>query len=152
MKTPTRTCKKCGSTYLLTREFFYFDKSVKSGFKGICKFCSMKYKNAYNKLPEVNKKAKEKRKIYYYNPDNREKIRVSQKKTKDKLRLNPEYVEKCRIRSRNATLNLEDRYIRQIICEKNPLLSASDIPQEIIEIKRKQLKLKRDVKKQHQQG
>lgn len=43
--------------------------------------------------------------------------------------------------------NLSDSYIRECIVNNNRLLSAKDIPQQLVEIKRKQLKLYRDAKK-----
>ena len=49
--------------------------------------------------------------------------------------------------SKKQTKNLASRYIKQVLTQKEELLSASDIPLELIELKRKQLKLKRDAKK-----
>lgn len=37
--TPKKTCTKCGSTYPITTEYWYKDKSQKSGFQSHCKKC-----------------------------------------------------------------------------------------------------------------
>ena len=36
---PQRTCKKCGNEYPLTREYFYRDKTKKTGYDSWCKNC-----------------------------------------------------------------------------------------------------------------
>tara|TARA_R110001592_G_scaffold316357_2_gene592760 strand:- start:4528 stop:4875 length:348 start_codon:yes stop_codon:yes gene_type:complete len=84
------------------------------------------------------------KRIYYLR--NREKLLLQNKKW-NKANLNKEK-ERLRTReiSKKAKDNLEDSYIIKILIQKNSALeklSTKEIPQELIELKRKQLKLYR---------
>lgn len=46
----TKTCTKCGETYSATKEFFYVDRSKRSGLRPICKPCAREVKRAYDEL------------------------------------------------------------------------------------------------------
>lgn len=48
--------------------------------------------------------------------------------------------------AKNYRNNLDDSYIRDLLVGKSELLSAKDIPQSLVEIKRAELRIKRQIK------
>jgi hypothetical protein len=59
---------------------------------------------------------------------------------------NPKYKERMANSAKKYALELTDAHVRKIITNKSGGLLAKDIPQELIELKRKQLLLKRKIK------
>lgn len=183
METQTRTCKKCGNTYPLTEEYFHKLNVVKSGFRARCKNCMREHWNNYYSSPSGNESAKKRkqkyrdshkeqikehnlkvrklygdkykataRKKYAENKEYRQKQLNYVKAYRDSHKDLPEYIEKIREKARISTATLSDSYIKLVIVGKTDL-SFRDIPQDLIEIKRKQLKIYRNVKaKQHRQN
>ena len=65
----------------------------------------------------------------------------------------PKYREQSRLRARDIAARLTDGYVKVQLTVNQENLTVKDIPQDLIELKRKQLKLYRDVKKkQHRQS
>ena len=116
----------------------------------------------YNARPEIKKRRaeyfqnnKEKRKIwikkYYYK--NHEKFleyhknyRIKNKDHIDKYTKEyyqqPHVKEKMKLKGRKVVESLTDSYVRSMIIGKSPL-TAKDIPQSLVEVKRLQLQIKR---------
>lgn len=97
------------------------------------------YKRAKEKNPNLCKdyyikysvNIKERVKKYRENPDN--KIKIAKLKAKHKTL---------------SVKNLSDGYVKSVICSKNLILKAKDIPQSLVNYKREQIKLLRAVKEQ----
>ena len=116
------TCKEIKSF-----DMFYKHKKHKDGFGGICKDCSKKYQEEYNKEYRLKNKGRIKKDKKKYRLDNKDKIKEYRKK---------------------ITNELSNVYIRQILTS-NTILSCKDIPQWLIDVKRQELQLKRIIRKEH---
>lgn len=77
-----------------------------------------------------------------------EEKRLRERIYKRRYRLKYKKREKLRSReaSRNHTKNITDKYLKDLIRRRNKSIKTQDITSEMIEIKRKQLKLYRHVK------
>ena len=62
----TKICPKCGLIKPLTSEFFYRDRSSRTGFSGYCKTCQNLNSGAYAKKnrDKINKRQNERNKTY----------------------------------------------------------------------------------------
>lgn len=174
METQMKTCPSCGNRYPATIEFFYKSKKA-CGIRVYCiSCCKEKSKKHYHNHPELKDIAREKGyEKYQLDPEKyKKKGRDYWHKHKDKLnaiqnlkRKDPE-IQKKIIEYRRILIQqgyFVKRYslyaqgdeiqlscVKKLLCCNYPGLKYADLTPEIIEIKRKQLKLKRDVKKQHQ--
>lgn len=180
METPTKICSVCGIEYPLTPEFFYRRKENKDGFKSPCKNCERKRIKEYNQRPNVKKNNRLKRKRYNsthkeqikernircrklygdkYRTTENTKYATNIEYRKRKLAYRKKYYdmnctsvearEKINEKCRQKTIDLSDNYIKLLI-KGNTDISYREIPKELIEIKRKQQKLIRDVKRKQQ--
>jgi hypothetical protein len=150
MTEQVKTCSKCGETKALG--FFCKNKECNDGFRPRCKECM----NSYGR--EFRKKNPDKCREYYRKnrEKNREKIRVTSKKyyekNKDKINeygkerreKNPEKIREIR---KVYIENLPEKYVIKQITQGTGL-SASSIPQELIELKRVQIQITRELRKQ----
>jgi hypothetical protein len=158
-----KKCSKCKE--IKNTSFFYKNKSKSMGISNQCKDCCKKYekdneaitlrKQIY--LKEYNKKNKEKikevKQIYYkkylkeYRRKNKEKIINSERKNRDKNR--EKINNRVRLNAKKNAITLSDTYIKDIISNKNHI-KHSDIPIELIELKRSQILLTREIRKQNE--
>ena len=171
METQTKTCPGCGNNYPATTEFFY---KKGCGIRVYCISCSKeKSKKYYHNNPKLKDIAREKGyEKYQLDPEKyKKKARNYWHKHKDKLnaiqnlkRKDPE-IQKKIIEYRRILIQqgyFVKRYslyaqgneiqlscVKKLLCCNYRGLKYADLTPEIIEIKRKQIKLKRDVKKQH---
>jgi predicted nucleic acid-binding Zn-ribbon protein len=149
-----KRCTKCGEVKSL--EEFCVDKTIKSGRSSRCKECRREY---LRKWREKNrgKLLERSRQWVAENPEKRrETVRKSDAKNAKKRRekARERYAEN-RERLNLDTLkrgarnrkNLSDVYVRQLMTKRSPLLHA-DIPQELVEAKRVELKIKRYLREQ----
>ena len=123
-----KRCSKCGKIKPI--KYFTIRKNRKSGYWPWCRDCKNKYQREYNKRDYV----KIKRNVFRKKNDIKYKTSPKGKNT------NKQYEQQ----SRN---NLHDRYVKSVLTKQSSLTHA-DIPQELIEIKRLQLQLIRELKKQ----
>jgi hypothetical protein len=149
MSEQAKTCSKCGELKLLA--FFNKQKQGKYGVNSICKKCQAAWASAYRKEnPEkfrenekrYRKENKEKIRSYkkIYHKENSEKCRDLYKRWRDK---NPD---KSAAKSKMCRDKLHDFYVIDKI-KRGTGLTASEIPQELIELKRIQLKITRELRK-----
>ena len=137
----TKTCTKCKECKPITD--FTIDNTLKDGRTYNCKECIKAYYVKRNTKPEVKLKLKERnfiRKEYYssYKKQNREKINAA-----DRLRrsINPENTKLIdKKRTIYNTVTLSNKYIRNLLRVNGQSLKGITIPQEIIELKRIQIK------------
>jgi hypothetical protein len=103
--------------------------------------------------PEKAKKAREK---YWADPESaRQKVREYKKANPEKIKaIKLKWLQSSKEHLRNyynaLTKNLSDSYIRGKIArnsKRKEILSAKDIPQELVELKRFELLIKRELKK-----
>lgn len=156
----SKKCSKCGEVKPL--HAFHKAKNRHNGVRSDCKACIKLYCHAN----------REKRKQYYknYKASNLEKIKLKNKKyykancekikqdSKDWKASNCEKVKICNkewnVSNREklnqsfklCVHNLGDRYIKSLLVRNTSLKSKKDIPQELIELTREQLKLHRAIK------
>ena len=139
----TKVCSKCK----VEKEFEFFtkDKSRKNGVRSICKICNKeKSKARYEANPEKARAA-----VRAYRENNLEKVRAAEKAYREanpeKVRAavkaykeaNPEKVRACKKAYR-------DRYTDAYVAK------AFQCPQELIELKRINLLIKREIRNQQQ--
>ena len=117
----TQTCYKCKKVKKITE--FYKRKDKTNGYSGRCKKCDNTLKDDWRK------RNPEKRRAY-----ERKRIRTITKTNSD------------RIRNRKYRKELSDQYICYLIRVSSKNLILKDIPNELIEAYRLNLKLKRALK------
>ena len=116
-----KTCSMC--KVIKDISMFYRDKSRINGRKTNCKVCSEVMNRNWRKN----------------NPDKYSKYNCSHRR-------NEEMKIKSKIRSRTNRKNLTDSYIRDLITMQNTNLKPEDIPNNLVELWRINLKLKRALK------
>lgn len=146
----TKICTKCGEEKPATTEYFYRNKNLKLGLSYYCKTCgneSIKRwrENNRERIKESKmiwaknnqQKVKESREKYIKN--NTEKVREYRKRWRKN---NPEKMKEI-----NAAIVslLRSNYVKNIIHRKYGI-QHSEIPTELIEMKRKQLKYYRELR------
>jgi len=101
-----------------------------------------------NKIPYYTcyKKKSERDKLYINN--NREHFRKLYRKNSKKYNKTEKFKIWSRQYQNNMTKNLSDRYVKSLIV-KDENLSFKDIPQDLVELKREQLRLFRDIRNIH---
>ena len=137
----TKTCTKCKECKPITE--FTLNNTFKDGRTYNCKECIRVYHVKRNSKPEVKLKLKERnfrRKEYNskYKKENREKINST-----DRLRriTNPEKIRLYeKQKSKSNTINLSDKYIKNLLRVNGQSLKGITVPKEIIELKRIQIK------------
>ncbi len=153
----TRICTKCGEEKPATVEFFYKQKRGLLGLHSRCKICENKrcikwfidnpakareYKrNEYHRNKDIiNKRNKS------WSSNNRDKINICKTKWRNE---HPEKYENEKKANRlNQTINrenLKDTYIKDKLQQQFGI-PISEIPQELIEAKRRQLKYSRHLR------
>jgi len=140
----TKQCTGCKEF----KHFSNYDWSIKKKANGDdyvyhlskCKPCEKERKRLHAAKKFKSGAYDEYRKKYYSKPESREAIRNWQKRNPEKLRA---IVEKYRIKSRDK---LNDYYVKACIASNTKGLAFKDITPELVEMKRKQLKLYRNVK------
>jgi hypothetical protein len=146
---PDRVCSHCGGTK------WYTDiQKNKNSIRYTCVVLSKERsrKNYLNNTEQYKKKARESEKRIMQDPSRRRKLNESRYKWRKK---NPEKVKLYKKKSNNRIRKtLQDEYVkRQIVHNTN--LSFKDVPPELVELKRKQISLLRQVKtlktQQHEQ-
>jgi hypothetical protein len=146
---PDKICPHCGGT-----KWYKFNVKTKSS-REIVYRCvkrvldtnkksnrdSISAKKALDKYRKTDK-FKLVQNAYYIS--NKEKIieRTKEWRSKNKTRYNKSVNNSKKIYGDNLT----DYYIKQLLTKRQPELSYSDIPQELIDLKRKELLLKRKIK------
>jgi hypothetical protein len=152
---PGKICSHCGGTKYYHRIYSKVSKVTGKQYECYeCKNCNIKSSkkwalNNKNRLDEIKKKSY----LKYRNTESRkEKNRKIAKKYRDSVKHTLEYKERVKrysIKSFQILKNsLSDRYIKdKLIYESNQkVLDRKDVPQELIELKRKQLLLIRQIK------
>jgi hypothetical protein len=117
-----KTCSKCGEPKPLSQ--FSKDKAQKDGFYGTCKNCvGIKRKEYYqkNRAFEISKNSN-------WQKQNRKRVNATKK---------------------NNVAKLTDCYVREVLTKRTNL-KGSDIPQELIDLKKEQLKIHRYLKENHE--
>jgi hypothetical protein len=117
----TKVCSKCGEKKIFSE--FHKDKKKSFGVSHVCKICKKKFDKKYKA------ENKEKRTVQHriWASINKEKIRASQRKFDSK--------------KRNA---MNDRYIKGLLVARTSL-SSYDIPDDLVEVKRIHLLIKREI-------
>ena len=92
----TKVCPKCKKEKPLSVEFFYRNRSTKSGFSSHCKECTLKQVKEYNQRPEVKERKRERDKEYRQRPEVKERKRERDKE----YRQRPEIKERKRERDK----------------------------------------------------
>ena len=123
-----KRCSKCGKVKPINH--FTIRKNRKSGYWPWCRDCKNKYQREYNKRDYV----KVKRNVF------RKKNDCNYKKSTKGKNTNKKYENKKRE-------ELADCYIKGLITKKS-CLTHDDIPSDLVEIKRLQLQIIRELKKQ----
>jgi len=148
----TKICTKCGIEYPATLEYFGKAKGGKFGRKAICRICE----TSKHKIYRENNKEKITAQSKIYCEKNKESIRAKHKiyreNNKEKMTSKHKiYYEnnKEKITSKRKIYreNLSDSYVKELLTGKSGL-SCKDIQQELIEIKRVQILIKRHIKNQ----
>lgn len=153
--TTLKKCTKCGEEKPATTEWFRKDKRKRSGICGTCKACSREYLRKYY---QVNKAQAKSSLAKYYNKnkitfiqrskkwreENIDRYRYLARMSQAKMReLDPERFRKNRTKcQRSAVDELKDWYIKGQLGQRFRL-RFDKIPQQLIDIKRKQIQLKR---------
>lgn len=147
----TKTCSKCSETKPL--DFFSKTKKTKTGFvyRASCKNCRNK-EIRDDRLRSPEKYRQREREKIARNPEMYQKIRSDWLSESKEHRL--AYQREYRKKKHTETLvwamthrqNLNDSYIRDLLVGKSAILSAKDIPQSLVVIKRAELKIKRQLK------
>lgn len=153
---PDKICSHCGGTKWFVLYQKYKDKVYTVYTCAIRKMENQKKWNAENREKRclIYKKSKDKVKhTQDYITKNRKRAAEYYKKYPEKVyahskisRLkNPQkWNLASKLKKREYVETASDSYIKSLICQDNTL-SYNDIPQELIELKRKQLKLKRQI-------
>ena len=126
-----KECTKCGESKPATLEFFYCDKGKKDGFTSHCKTCTTVKRNVIRPCKCCNKLVKGSGQLYCddHKPTKSNYNKVYYHKAKDAL---PPHLVKSSI--------------ARLLRHKGLAISYKDIPDELIETKRKELCLKRKLK------
>jgi len=161
----TKKCSKCGEVKAVSE--FYKDKYSKDGVRSSCKECKKQYYKANNEKILGQKKQHykaNKKKIKKYNKQyqqaNKEKIKEHRKQyyqaNKEQIKEynkqyyqanNEQIIEQKKQYDQDNINKLGDTYIKDIIRKQtNGMLKASDMPEELIELKRNNIILKRKIK------
>jgi hypothetical protein len=140
----TKTCTKCKECKPITE--FTLNSSFKDGRTYNCKECLRLYFVKRNNTPEGKLKLKERnerRKEYHtkYKKENRDKANVS-------VRLHrANNLEQTRLyekqKSKSNTITLSDKYIKNLLRVNGKFMKGINVPKEIIELKRIQIKTHR---------
>ncbi len=150
-----KICTKC---HIEKSESNFYIRKATGYFQSWCKKCLSIYRKQYNK--ENREKVKEFQKRYQ--EENRDKIRETekhyQKKNAKKLRrMRKEYkkenAEKINAQNVQHRKRMSDQYIKKLIANQisrgsGTTIKFKNIPNEIIELKRKQIQIKRLIKQQ----
>ncbi len=137
----TKTCTKCKECKPITE--FTLNSTFKDGRTYNCKECLRVYHVKRNSTPEVKLKLKERnfrRKEYNskYKKENREKSNVAARLRRI---VNPEKIRSLeKEKSKHNTINLSNKYIKNLLRVNGQSLKGITVPQEIIELKRIQIK------------
>ena len=96
----TKVCPKCKKEKLLSAEFFYRNKSKKSGLCSHCKECILKQVKEYNQRPEVKERKREYMKRYGKEYRQRPEMKEYMKRYGKEYRQKPEVKERRREREK----------------------------------------------------
>ena len=148
-----KTCKKCDNTLSLSSFFkhgFKADGSIK--YQSQCKDCIREKKNEYQRQWKIKNpdKRKESYNKYYQSlkndPERYKKYRegiISQSWYTNR-KATAEDLERQKLSKRKYREDMTDGYLKKIICGKSKI-PYSLITQDVIELKRKQMLLKREL-------
>jgi hypothetical protein len=158
---PNKICPHCGGTKWFEYKAKYKDKIY------IKYSCLLKVKenhkqfkkNNPDKVKDYRKKSHLKNREYYliksknyniiwYQKNKENVIKQSKKWKQSNLEKHKQIRKKM---DKKASDNLSDRYVKSILCD-DTLLKHSDISQELIELKREQLLLKRQIKQNEKEN
>lgn len=148
----TKTCSKCNIEYPATKDYFYYahnkhilatgEVKIYSYLRKVCINCTQQRLSTYKRNPETLKIA-QCRRSKRYRKLHKEKIKEYSNKwssqNKDKIK---KYQKKIK---QNASKQLKKSYIKDMI-KSNLGLLYKNIPDTIIEVKRQQLLLYREIK------
>lgn len=143
---------------------FYRQASGMFGVTGTCSSCQKEYSRKYRE--KNREKIRESRKRHYYEEGGKEKsserakiwhkansdkVKIQRKKHREKYKkISREWYEKNKGRVLNEAKErikiLDDNYIKSLIARRSSVLLCSDIPEEIVEIKRLEIQLRREIK------
>ena len=147
----TKTCKDC----VAVKPINCFDKvkKTKAGFvyRGTCKECRNE-KVRLDRITNPEKYRQRERNKKANNPEKYQRLRQDWLLASKEKRLTyqREYRKKKHVETLNWAMahrqNLNDSYIRDLLVGKSNILSAKDIPQNLVEIKRAELRIKRQLK------
>jgi hypothetical protein len=152
---PDRICPHCGGTKYYHRVYKRISKVTGKNYEFYeCRTCNIKSSKNYalnnkDKVKEIKLKSYLK---YKNDSTKKEKNRINTKKYRKSKRNNLEYIKRTKNSAKKAfqTLknSLSDRYIkfRLMYTSGKKVLDKEDVPQELVELKRKQLLLKRKIK------
>jgi ElaB/YqjD/DUF883 family membrane-anchored ribosome-binding protein len=148
----TKSCTKCKIEKPTTE--FGRDKRIRSGLCSRCKLCVAEY----NRARYLEQREQVIERVANYARNNKEEIRARCKayyqRNKDRIKektkrwreANLNRAKKTRnLRVRHNAAELTDSYVRQIMIYQSPI-KAKDIPDELVELKRAQLLLHRQLK------
>lgn len=160
-KVSTKTCKSCNESKLISKFDVKVRKTGKVYVYPTCKRClslCAKDKDRYNEYcrnyyKNETKEKREKRNILASNwrKKNPDKMNLKSKRGWEKIKADPVKKEKknyCqRVYLKNQRVELSDSYVASRVIGKEGVgvLKRSDVPKELIDIKRKQLFLKRQI-------
>lgn len=152
----TKTCTKCGEKKDIN--LFGLQKNINGKYyrKSKCKKCLVKTETErISKIPELDSFYKQKYQTYKhlhkknalrYYKNNKNKVIIKSVEWASKNPERKKLIDKSIRKSQSEKLT--DNHIkRELVKHSKGLLKYCDIPQELVEIQRKQLKLKRDAKK-----
>jgi hypothetical protein len=141
-----KTCSKCNMAKNI--DFFHFKKGTKDGRRYTCKECTKIDKHeSYLRNKETSAKYRK-----YYREENRIKCNLNQQSwrsdNKEKTNTyNERYKIKIRERAKKYIDSAAASYIKHLICYKTKL-RVYDIPKELIELKRVQILITREIRAQ----
>lgn len=145
----TKICTKCGKELPATEEYFHVHKDCKYGLNSRCKNCHNKCSIEWAKKnsDRVNKSARIRRS---QNPNkNKEYLRSWRDKNPGKAvgyvrKWKDKNPDKERERDKKCRMLISDRYVKGALV-KDFKISRKNIPPELIELKREQIKLHRKI-------
>lgn len=148
-----KTCLKCGVKKSL--DSFYSDIVRKDKKSPYCKDCHRERKRLA-KLANPEKISAQKHASYLRHIDTKKRYdklyHVAHKEKKNaqsaiwKNNNRDRYNQRCNMLHKRHRVNLEDEYIKTLLMESAIVIKRDDIPQELIEIKRLTILIKRHVK------
>ena len=137
-----KVCSKCKQSKPLSE--FHKNRSLPGGHHYYCKPCRKSYETPLRKIHRENRK--EQQKEYRKRPEVAERENARYKRyyhslSGEKKKL---YMARKRRNARHQSKQLSDGYVRGILAKKTSIL-PSEIPQELVDLKRVHLLIKREL-------